>query len=177
MSHLKDGILNSENKLQEFVCDRLNNHNDSYSPNLGKQKIRTNATIIWYLVILLASKIKKVWRTLLDIYTLSLSAFPLICGVNFFFFYVCGRFSTLSFLIIFGVGLPAYLSNHNPFSREHILVGSNEFPSLMYWCTVIHHHRPQGPTLFRTVRWDFTCVQCYVCTYTGPPVLSPIRED
>ena len=44
--------------------------------------------------------------------TLSLSQrSPLICGVNF---YVCGCFSTLSF-IIFGVGLPAYLSNHNPF--------------------------------------------------------------
>ena len=81
------------------------------------------------------------------------------------------------FYHFFGVGLPAYLSNHNPFSREHIFVGFNEFPSLVYWCTVIHRHRPQGPTHFRRVRWDFTCVQCYVCTYTGPPVLSPIRED
>ena len=43
------------------------------------------------------------------------------------------------------------------FSREHIFVG---FPSLKYWCTVIHHHRPQGPALFRRVRWDFMCVQC-----------------
>ena len=83
----------------------------------------------------------------------------------------------LHLFIIFGVGLPAYLSNHSPFSREHIFVDFNEFPSLVYWCTVIHHHRSQGPTLFRRVRWDFTCVQCYVCTYTGPPVLSPIRED
>ena len=33
--------------------------------------------------------------------------------------------------IIFGVGLPAYLSNHNPFSREHIFVGFNEFPPLV----------------------------------------------
>ena len=83
----------------------------------------------------------------------------------------------LHLFIIFGVGLPAYLSNHNPFSREHIFEGFNEFPSLVNWCTVIHHHRPQGPTLFRRVRWDFTCVQCSVCTDTGPPVLSPIRED
>ena len=98
---------------------------------------------------------------------------PLICGV---YFYVFGCFSTPSF-IIFGVGLPAYLSNHNPFSREHIFVGFNEFPSPVHWCTVIHHHRPQGPTLFRRVRWDFTCVQCDVCTDTGPPVLSPIREN
>ena len=86
-------------------------------------------------------------------------------------------FYSIFLSFFFGVGLPAYLSNHNPFSREHIFVGFNEFPSLVYWCTVIHHHRPQGPTLFRRVRWDFTCVQCYVCTYTGPPVLSPIRED
>ena len=83
----------------------------------------------------------------------------------------------LNLFIILGVGLPAFLSNHNPFSREHIFVGFNEFPSLVYWCTVIHHHRPQGPTLFRGVRWDFTCVQCDVCTDTGPPVLNPIRED
>ena len=106
--------------------------------------------------------------------SLSLSAFP---------FYLWGQFFTfvavflLHLFIIFGVGLPAYLSNHNLFSREHIIVGFNEFPSLVYWCTVIHHHRPQGPTPFRRVRWDFLCVQCNVCTYTGPPVLSPIRED
>ena len=25
----------------------------------------------------------------------------------------------------------------------------------MCWCTVIHPHRPQWPTLFRNVRWDF----------------------
>ena len=91
-------------------------------------------------------------------------------------YYICGRFSTNLF-IIFGVGLHAYLSNQNPFSREHIFVGFNEFPSLMCWCIVIHHHRPQGPTLFRRVRWDFTYVQCDVCTDTRPPVLSPIGED
>ena len=68
-------------------------------------------------------------------------------------FYVCGRFSTQSFFYhFFGVGLPAYLSNHNLFLREHIFVGFNKFPSLVYWCTIIHHHRPQGPTLFRRVR-------------------------
>ena len=44
---------------------------------------------------------------------------------------------------------------------------------------LIHHHRPQGPTstLFRRVRWDFTCVKCNICTATGSPVLSPIQED
>ena len=47
----------------------------------------------------------------------------LICGV---IFYVCVRFSTPLF-IIFGVGLPAHLSNHNPFLREHIFVGFNEW--------------------------------------------------
>ena len=84
---------------------------------------------------------------------------PLICGVNFFL-RLC-PFSTPS-LIILGVGLPAYLSNHNPFSREHSLVGFNKFLSLVCWCIVIHHHWPQGPTFFRRVRWDFMCVQCDV---------------
>ena len=28
-SHLKDGVINSENKLHELVCDCLNHHNDS----------------------------------------------------------------------------------------------------------------------------------------------------
>ena len=37
-------------------------------------------------------------------------------------------------------------------------VGFNKFPSLVCWCTVIHYHRPQGPTLFRRVIWDFACV-------------------
>ena len=32
--------------------------------------------------------------------------------------------------IIFGVGLPAFLSNHNQFSSEHIFVGFIEFSSL-----------------------------------------------
>ena len=89
-------------------------------------------------------------------------------------FYVYGRFSIPAFYHFFLVGLPAYFSNHSPFLREHIFVGFNEFPSLVCWCTVIHHHLPQGPTLFRIVRWDFTCVQCYVYTDTGPPVSSPI---
>ena len=83
----------------------------------------------------------------------------------------------LHLFIIFGVGLPAYLSNHNPLSREHIFVGFNEFPALVCWYIVIHYHRPQGPTLFRRVRWVFTCVLCNVCTDTAPPVLSPIRKD
>ena len=75
------------------------------------------------------------------------------------------------------VGLSAYFSSHSLFSREHIFVGFNTFLSLMCWWSVIHHHRPQGPTLFQRVRWDFTCVQCNVCTDTGPPVLSHIQED
>ena len=83
----------------------------------------------------------------------------------------------LHLFIIFGVGLPAYLGNHNPFSWEHIFVGFKKFPSLVCWCTVIHHQRPQGPYLFWSVSWDFSGVQCDVCTDTGSPVLSPIRED
>ena len=118
--------------------------------------------------------ISKNFSLLVD-WSLSLSQrSSFICGVNFLrlwsFFYSI-------FFIILRVGLPAYLSNHNPFLREHIFVGFNEFPSLVYWCTIILHHRPQGPTLFRRVRWEFTCVQCDVCTDTGPPVLSPIREE
>ena len=73
---------------------------------------------------------------------------PLICGVNHFTFVAV---FLLHLFIIFGLDLPAYLNNHNPF---------NEFPSLVYWCTVIHHHRQQGPILFRRVRWDFMCVMC-----------------
>ena len=42
----------------------------------------------------------------------------------------------------------------------------------MCWCIVIHHHRPQVPTLFLRVRWDFTCVQCDMCTDTGHPVFK-----
>ena len=72
------------------------------------------------------------------------------------------------FFIMFGVGLPAYLSNDNPFLREFIFTG------VVWWCIVIYHHRP---TLFRKMKPDFTCVQCGVCTDTGPSVLSPIRED
>ena len=61
----------------------------------------------------------------------------------------------LLFHNIFWLGLPAYFSNHSPFSREHIFVGFNKFPSLVCWRTVIHCHRPQGPTLFQRMRWDF----------------------
>ena len=83
----------------------------------------------------------------------------------------------LHLFVILGVGLPAYLSNHNLFSREHIIVGFNEFPSLVYGCIVIHHHQPQGSILFQRVRWDFTVfVQCDVCTDMGPPVIAPIQE-
>ena len=52
-----------------------------------------------------------------------------VCVFDFFFF-----------LNIFGVGIPAYFSNHSLFLREHIFGGFNEFPSLMYLCTVIHQH-------------------------------------
>ena len=56
---------------------------------------------------------------LICILSLSLSVPLLICGVNILrlwpFFY------SIFFLSFFGVGLPAYLSNHNPFSREHTL--------------------------------------------------------
>ena len=61
--------------------------------------------------------------------------------------------------------------------KMHNFVGFNEFPSLVYWNIVIHHHQPQGPTLFGRVRWDFTCLQCNVCTDMGPPALSHIQED
>ena len=70
-------------------------------------------------------------------------------------------------------GLPAYFSNHNLFSREHIFVGLNKFPSLVQ-C----HLSPVATGAFSfSKRWDFTCVQCDVCTDTGPTVLSPIRVD
>ena len=69
---------------------------------------------------------------------------------------------------IFLVDLPAYFRNHSPLLREHIFVGFNKFPSVVCWCTVIHHHWPHGLTLLRRVRWDFKCVQCNMCTDTGP---------
>ena len=52
------------------------------------------------------------------------------------FLYVCGSFFAPSFYH-FGVGLPAYLSNHNPLSKKHIFVGFNEFPALVCCCIVI----------------------------------------
>ena len=73
--------------------------------------------------------------------------------------------------------IPRSATTIDPFSREHRLVGSNEFPSLKCLCIVVHLHQPHGPILFGRVRWDFICVQCDVCTDMGPPVLSPIRED
>ena len=57
----------------------------------------------------------------------------------------------LHLFIIFGVGLPAYLSNHNPFSREHIFVGFNEFPSLMQCSGLSDKISGQKTDLFLTV--------------------------
>ena len=70
--------------------------------------------------------------------------FPFILRGIFFsrlwpFFY-------FSFLSFFEAGLPAYFSNHSPFLRELNFVG-------LWWCTVIHHHRPQGPTQGCSVLW------------------------
>ena len=93
---------------------------------------------------------------------LSLSAFPFSLRGNLHLWQVF-------FTPFFHLGLPAYFSNRSPFLSEHIFVGFDEFPSLMCKCTVIHHYRPQGPTLFKRVRWDFTCVQCNECTCTRPP--------
>ena len=91
----------------------------------------------------------------------------------------CGRFSAPSFYIILSKSVShAYFNNHSPFSREHIIVEFNEFPaSLVCWCIDIHHRQPQGPTLIQRGRRDFMCVHSNVCTDTGPPVLSSIRED
>ena len=90
----------------------------------------------------------------------SISTFP-------FPFILWGYFSTsvtvflFHLFIIFSVGFLAYFCNHNPFLREHIFVGFNEFPSLVCWCTVIHHHQPQGPTLFWREMGLYMCaVQC-----------------
>ena len=66
-----------------------------------------------------------------------------------YFLHLWPFFSTPSFLSFFLVGLLTYFSNHSPFFRDHNFVGFNKFPSLMCWCTVIHHHRPQKPTLFQ----------------------------
>ena len=62
------------------------------------------------------------------------------------------------FIIFFflWVGLPEFFSNNSPFSTEHTFVSFNELNSLVCWCTVIQHHRPQGATLFRRVRRKFT---------------------
>ena len=54
------------------------------------------------------------------------------------------------FLPFFGVGLPSATTVH--FLREHIFVVFNKFPSLMCWCNVIHHHRPQNLLFFE--EWD-----------------------
>ena len=73
--------------------------------------------------------------------------------------------------------LPDLFHNENQMEDIELYADNNLSLSLVCWCVVIHHHRPQEPTLFRRVRWDFMCVQCDVCTDTGPPGLSLIRED
>ena len=60
----------------------------------------------------------------------------------------------------FWVGFPAYFSSHSSFSMEHNCLGFNEFSFIVYWWIVMAHPRPQGLSLFRIVRWDFT--QCNV---------------
>ena len=95
----------------------------------------------------------------------SLLAFPFILqGI----FYVYGRFSTPDFLSIFGEVFPHTSATILHFRGSTILWVLTSF--FLSCVGFIHHHRPQGPTLFRRVRWDFTCVQCCVCTDTGPPV-------
>ena len=69
---------------------------------------------------------------------LFLSAFPFdLWG---YFFYVCGFFLLASF-INFGIGLPTYFNNNSKFLSEPIIVGFNEIPSFVCWCTDIH---PRG---------------------------------
>ena len=51
----------------------------------------------------------------------------------------------------------------------YICVSFIEFPSLVCWCTVIHHLWPHRLTLFRR-KMGFLCVQCNVYTFTGPLV-------
>ena len=83
-----------------------------------------------------------------------------------------------SFLSIFGVGLPAYFSNHSPFSRQHILVRFDKFPSLarvLVHCH-IHHHWGQPFLIFK--EWDWiVCVCSVMCTDPGPISLTPIWKD
>ena len=55
---------------------------------------------------------------------------PLICGVNF---YVCGHLFSF-----FGVGLPAYLSNHNLFSREKLFsLNFSEIREITFFLSVL----------------------------------------
>ena len=61
-----------------------------------------------------------------------------------------------------GVSLPAYLNNHNLFSRyAHFLKVLTSFlmSSLMCWCIVIYHHRPQGPTLSKSKMEFYVCAE------------------
>ena len=101
---------------------------------------------------------------------------PLIWGVDF---YVCGHFSISSVQHFWSSSPRIPQQPQSVFEGAHFLQAFSfkEFPSLVCWCIVIHHDRPQGPTLFQRGRLDFTCVQCNVCSDTGPPVLSPIREE
>ena len=73
--------------------------------------------------------------------SLSLSqCFPLIYGDDFLRLW--------SFFYHFWSRSP-HIPQQAQFSREHIFVGFKNFPSLVCCCTDIHHHRPQGPTLYR----------------------------
>ena len=76
------------------------------------------------------------------------------------------------FFIIFGVGLPAYLINRNPFLREHIFVGFNEFPFLVrsfYTCSPAGRFKPfiQECAGMPCVQSACGCVLAGVCDGVG----------
>ena len=79
---------------------------------------------------------------------------PLFCRV--IIFYVCGLFSTASFIYFSWSRFPCIFQQPQSFFEgAHFIlnVGFNEFHSIRCWCAVIHHHWSQGPTLM-----DFVCV-------------------
>ena len=105
-------------------------------------------------------------------YTYLSLSIPLYFAVFWVFFFLglwsffYSVFSPIFFLL-FWVGLQMYFRNYSPFSREHIL---KVFTGFLLLCVValsfiFSGHR--GLFFFQRMRWDFTCVQCNVCTETG----------
>ena len=87
---------------------------------------------------------------------------PFFCRVSF---NVHDHFSTPSYHL-FWSRTPCILQQPKSCFRGSTFLGFNEFPSFGALSSIIIGHR--GLLFFWRLSWDCTCVQCDVCTYSGP---------